>query len=121
MTKRIAGVDQKLTKLQEQVNALNEKLAWTENELALAEKRCNEHFMNARRWKEALDNSEKARNDAIANQHAHIESRIMAEKHLSYAEGFIAALKGEPYQNSTTISVDGSDPLDFEQSPRRAR
>jgi hypothetical protein len=58
----------------------------------------NENYENGRAWKEQVDKAEHARKDSLAKERAAAELMLQAEKKLSFAEGYIAALKGDPYE-----------------------
>lgn len=98
MTKKPIDKDALIADLQEKISGLQRRLEQQERETKLAEDRANENYENGRAWKDSVDNAEKARKDALAKERAAVELQMVAEKRLSFAEGYIAALKGEPYQ-----------------------
>ena len=89
-----------ISDLQNQVRALNDCIIEGERERKRIEERADENYKNGRAWKDAVDNAERARKDSLAKERAAVDAQMYAEKRLSFAEGYIAALKGEPYEKS---------------------
>lgn len=97
MPKKVVDKDRLIADLQDKVSELQQLINYQEREKKRAEDRADENYKNGRAWKESVDNAEKARKDALANERAAAERRLEAEKDLSFAEGYIAALKGIDY------------------------
>lgn len=90
--------DSIIADLQAKIQSLTDDLDFSKRELERTDKRADENFKNGRAWKDAVDSAESARKDSLAKERAAAELRLEAEKKLSFAEGYIAALKGEPYE-----------------------
>jgi hypothetical protein len=101
MTKKPIDKDALIADLQEKIFDLQKQLERSEGETKIADKRADDNYKNGRMWKDRVDASEAARKDSLANERAAREQRLTAEKELSFAQGYISALKGFSYPNPT--------------------
>lgn len=103
-TPPVADKDEVIAGLKAQIEVLSEALTNEQSATQAAHAQSIENFHNGNKWRDLVADERKKIERMQRDLEAANEARRYAESQLRFAEGFILALKGEPYPGQDSHS-----------------